>query len=402
MTWPSASSGGYDPNVDPGNVNPPAIFEPSTAIIPGSAPQIWIAASGGPNWGGCLVSISFDGTNYDYIGTISAPAYQGVLSAGLATASGLDTTNTLAIDLTESAGVFPTSATNADATALRTLCYVCPAFGSALLTGNISGTSLGVSSLVSGTIAIGDSLFGPGLAAGTIIESGSGSSWTVNTSQTVSSTSMAAMGATATCPNTGELLAYGAVAATLPGPYTSDLTYLERGAYGTTGNSHATGDFFSRIDLGELNTPPNSVIAYTLPTQYIGATLYLKLQSFNVFGNETQDISTVTEYIYTPSGSGYGGGGSGTPTTPTGLTAFPIHGFISLQWSANPSSDHVTNYNVLRAASSGGPYSAIGSPTNNSYNDNTVVSGTTYYYEIQAINAAGASAASSPIAATAS
>ena len=128
MTQVSASGGGYDPEVDPGNVNPPAIFEPSTAIIPGSSPQVWVAASGGADWGGCLVSISFDGTNYDYIGTITSAAYQGVLTANLAAASGLDTTDTLAIDLTLSAGILPTAATNADANAFRTLCYICPNF----------------------------------------------------------------------------------------------------------------------------------------------------------------------------------------------------------------------------------------------------------------------------------
>src|SRR5580704_15989153 len=99
MTQQSAQGGGYDRNVDPGDVNPPAIFEPSTAIIPGSPPQVWVAASGGGDWGGCLVSLSFDGTNYDYIGTITSPAYQGALTASLAAASGLDTADTLAIDL---------------------------------------------------------------------------------------------------------------------------------------------------------------------------------------------------------------------------------------------------------------------------------------------------------------
>jgi hypothetical protein len=41
-----------------------------------------------------------------------------------------------------------------------------------------------------------------------------------------------------------------------------------------------------------------------LPPQYIGRELYLKLQSFNVFGGGLQDISTCTVYTYTPVGSG--------------------------------------------------------------------------------------------------
>jgi len=398
MTQPSAQGGGYDRNVDPGPVNPPAIFEPPQAIVPGAAPQVWIAASGGPDWGGCLVSISFDGVNYDYAGTITSAAYQGVLTAALPAASGIDTTDTLAIDLTQSAGILPTAATNADASAGRTLSYVCPAFGSALYTGSISGTTLSVSALASGAIAVGDSVFGPDVAAGTTIESGSGSTWTVNNSQTVASGPMADIGASATCPNNGELLAYGAVSAT--GTYTNDLTYLNRGLFGTTGRAFSSGDFFSRIDLGELDGPPNSVITYNLPTQYIGATIYLKLQSFNVFGNALQDISDVTEFSYTPSGTGYGGGGGGVPGTPSGLTGLTLNSVVYLQWLANPSGDHVEYYNVLRATASGGPYSVIGTPTNNAFSDANVAHGTTYYYEIEAVNAVGTSGASSPIGVT--
>src|SRR5437016_10112613 len=174
----SCSGGGYDPNVDPGNVNPPAIFEPATTLS-GKA-EVWMAASGGADWGGALVSVSFDGVNYDYVGTITAPAYQGVLTATLPNHADPDNTHTLAIDLTQSAGILPTSAGHADADAFRTLAWLCPAF-------------------------------------------------------------------TAVAPANGELITYGAVSAT--GTYTSDLTYLRRGLYGTAAASHASGDFFARIDL---------------------------------------------------------------------------------------------------------------------------------------------------------
>jgi hypothetical protein len=394
----SASSGGYDPNVDPGPVNPPAIFEPSTALLNASSPQVWVAASGGPEFGGCIVSISFDGTNYTYIGTITSDAFQGVLTANLASASGLDTTNTLAIDLTEGEGIFPTAATNADATNLRTLCYLCAAFGSALFTGSISGTTLSVSAVASGTIAIGDSVFGPGVAAGTIIESGSGSTWTVNNSQTVASAPMSAMGAAATCPGNGELLAYGAVSAT--GTYTNNLTYLERGAYGTTGGAHAAGDFFSRIDLGEVNKAPNSVIAWTLPTQYIGATLYLKFQSFNTFGNALEDIADVTEYSYTPSGQGYGGGTGGVPTTPTGMAATVYEYTVGLSWNANPAGDNVLYYVVQRQLHTLGSWANIARAQAMQYNDSGGLSNTEYDYRVYAVNAVGGGPTSSVVTVT--
>lgn len=61
---------------------------------------------------------------------------------------------------------------------------------SATFTGSISGTTLTVSGVV-GTIKIGQVLSGPGLAWGTTVTGGSGSTWTVNNAQTVAATAMA-------------------------------------------------------------------------------------------------------------------------------------------------------------------------------------------------------------------
>lgn len=63
----------------------------------------------------------------------------------------------------------------------------------ASFTGAISGTTLTASS-ISGTIAIGQTVMGSGVAAGTIITAGSGTSWTVNNSQTVGSEAMTTEG----------------------------------------------------------------------------------------------------------------------------------------------------------------------------------------------------------------
>lgn len=60
-------------------------------------------------------------------------------------------------------------------------------------TGAISGTTLTVSG-VTGAIAVGQTLFGAGVTAGTTITAGSGTSWTVSASQTVSAESMGAAG----------------------------------------------------------------------------------------------------------------------------------------------------------------------------------------------------------------
>ena len=55
------------------------------------------------------------------------------------------------------------------------------------ITGYISGTTLTVSSVTSGTVAINQILTGTGILQGTYIVSGSGSTWTVSNSQTVGS-----------------------------------------------------------------------------------------------------------------------------------------------------------------------------------------------------------------------
>ena len=59
----------------------------------------------------------------------------------------------------------------------------------ASFTGSISGTTLTVSSVI-GTIGVGDNVNGAGVTVGTVIVSGSGTSWIVNNSQSVGSESM--------------------------------------------------------------------------------------------------------------------------------------------------------------------------------------------------------------------
>ncbi len=63
--------------------------------------------------------------------------------------------------------------------------------------GSITGTTLTVTSVVSGTITVGNALYGTGILQGTFIVSGSGSTWTVNLSQTVVSDGSSLITATA-------------------------------------------------------------------------------------------------------------------------------------------------------------------------------------------------------------
>jgi hypothetical protein len=200
-------------------VNSPIIFEPPPALI-GGTPQVWIAVSGGsggvadPNWGGCNVWLSLDGSSYSQIGVVSAPARMGVLTSALAAYGGTnpDATDTLAVNLSESGGAL-SSGSALDAQLGNTLCIVA-----------------------------------------------------------------------------SELLSYETAALVSASNYA--LTTLYRGLYGTAITAHASAAPFARLD--------DAIFEYDLPAQYAGMTLYLKFQSFNVFGGGVQELSSCTAYTYTP------------------------------------------------------------------------------------------------------
>jgi hypothetical protein len=179
------------------------------------------------------------------------------------------------------------------------------------------------------------------------------------------------------------------------GTYTADLSYLRRGVYGTTPASHAIGDQFTLMDT---TFEIGCTIAYTLPPQYIGTTVYFKFQSFNLFGNATQDMSLVTAYTYVPTGRGYGGGTGGAPTTPASVAVTPGSGFNLVQWTANPSSDNVTSYQVWAAPGLGQPFGSavkLWEGLATSYAHSPITSGASYTYFVVAVNAVGSSSPSS-------
>ncbi len=85
------------------------------------------------------------------------------------------------------------------------------------------------------------------------------------------------------------------------------------------------------------------------------------------------------------------------PAMPTGLQATAGNAQVVLSWNASAGA---TSYNVLRSATSGGPYTTVATPTGTNYTDTGLTNGTTYYYVVSASNAAGTSANSSQVSAT--
>jgi fibronectin type 3 domain-containing protein len=91
-------------------------------------------------------------------------------------------------------------------------------------------------------------------------------------------------------------------------------------------------------------------------------------------------------------GNGSNPSGATVPSVPTGLSANAANAQVSLTWTASP---NATSYNVKRGTTTGGPYTTISSPTAASFTDGSLTNGTTYFYVVSAVNAAGESANSS-------
>jgi len=89
---------------------------------------------------------------------------------------------------------------------------------------------------------------------------------------------------------------------------------------------------------------------------------------------------------------------TGLPPVPTGLTATAGNAQVSLTWTA---AFGATGYNVLRSTTSNGTYSIISTnQSSTSFVNTGLTNGTTYYYEVNAVNSSGTSANSSPVSAT--
>ncbi|MDP3138364.1 MAG: phage tail protein, partial [Burkholderiaceae bacterium] len=114
-----------DFNVSPGSANAPVIFEPPMSLAGQGRYELWLATSGGVNWGSAEVWVSWDDATYKRVGVVQGGARHGALSAAIASWSGPapDTINTLAVDLSVSRGEL-ISGTLADRDDLHTLCYV--------------------------------------------------------------------------------------------------------------------------------------------------------------------------------------------------------------------------------------------------------------------------------------
>lgn len=108
----------------------------------------------------------------------------------------------------------------------------------------------------------------------------------------------------------GELVSYETATLTAENRY--NLAYLRRGIYGSPINAHSPGAWFAFLGLNDL-------FDYQYYPQYVGQPLYVKLQSFNLVGNQLEDLSQchVWELFVSSNGSSAEGPTAQLPTTYT-------------------------------------------------------------------------------------
>ena len=137
--------------------------------------------------------------------------------------------------------------------------------------------------------------------------------------------------------NTYELMSYQN--ATLISQSVYNISYLVRGAYGSSILSHAAGEQFARLD--------SSIFKYPYTQDRIGTALYVKLLSFNIYGGGQQNLGDVAPYTFNLQGVAYS-----TPLPDiTNLRTTYVASITQLMW------DEVTDFRpVLYEVRKGGSW----------------------------------------------
>lgn len=126
--------------------------------------------------------------------------------------------------------------------------------------------------------------------------------------------------------------------------------------------------------------------AYTDLAVVNGTTFYYVVSAVNAVGESANSAQASAKPA-----------GLQAPAAPVTLTASAGNAQVVLNWAP---STGATSYNVKHATVSGGPYVTVGTVTGVTYTELNLTNGTTYYYVVSAVNAAGESANSVQASAT--
>jgi fibronectin type 3 domain-containing protein len=117
-----------------------------------------------------------------------------------------------------------------------------------------------------------------------------------------------------------------------------------------------------------------------------------RLSDLSVGGNSitlTVPMESVSMFVLAPA--------STAPAAPTGLTAVPADAKVTLSWNAVAGA---ASYNIYRSTASGAETLVQSGVTGTTFSDTGLTDGTTYYYKVSAVNAAGESPLSAEVSAT--
>lgn len=232
---------------DPGDANPPILFNAPTGLT-GGALMVYLAASGqSTDWGGCGVWVSQDGSTYQRVGNITAPAVMGFLSADL--------------PIPPQVPVVPNPPPASDG-------ETPPAQKAANADGETPPIMVQQNPDTTNTLRVD-------------LSKSRGNLYSVAQEAADTYTTLSYVG--------GELMSYKD--AELTGKNLYDVSYLVRGLYGSKVTAHKAGAAFIRLD--------DAVFRYLYGDVNIGQTIYIKLTSFNYFGKSEQTLDAVAAYTHT-------------------------------------------------------------------------------------------------------
>jgi hypothetical protein len=127
-----------------------------------------------------------------------------------------------------------------------------------------------------------------------------------------------------------ELLSYQT--ATLVADQQYNLTTLYRGIYGTLAGAHLTGDLFCRLDEASFQ--------FQYDPTYVGKNIWYKFTSFNLLGQNEQNLANVTAYEFALQGT------TGAIEMDTGYLGIVAPGYAAYRPLSNPLMGHDAGSNA--------------------------------------------------------
>jgi fibronectin type 3 domain-containing protein len=137
---------------------------------------------------------------------------------------------------------------------------------------------------------------------------------------------------------------------------------------------------------GSLGTKigSSSTVTFTDSSAVNGTSYYYEVTAVNAAGEGAASMQSAAATPTVP---------VVVPTAPTGVNATSGNAQVTVTWAAVTVA---TSYNIYRSTTQGSLGTKIGSSSTVTFTDSSAINGTTYYYEVTAVNSAGEGPASSP------